>query len=553
MTMTSVNLYQYQIDLSNKLADELLDINVEVKVDKSLSVIKKSNYFFLQAPLGSGKTRLVSRVASLLIDSDNFNTKTFSFDLPGLSHSFTEKLETKIIILTPVSVITQWEEELKRWNIDFYTIKTPKSVKNAADITKKVILVSDIRTADLTAENLKDTVIVIERENRIIDEGPNKGKKVTSDNYGYYKPDGTYALYKYKTEKVTVNDNYGYFCPDSLQFYIFVDECDTIKINKNFGPVIRNNIKSLLFFTANDMPVNNAFDLTELNEIRYTLTKQDVEKIITIPPLIEKTYKIDNNNIITNNYIELPLAIRTQLQNGDIINVFKTYNLPDTANAVDFLQAVIIEKNDAIQNHIKLTGRKDDTFVYSTKNSILKIEDSIKYWSKSCHLCKKSIKGDYTNCIKCFYFYCTDCEKSSICEFCKPNSITTIFRTREQAFHSIVANISSRDKTPKKTLLYCSSPSLIQQLNSQLEIHNCWAIEFDGSTDVRKGKIAKFKEADTNIYLICNSVTNSAGIHLPECTDIIIYHEMAHKYDTQIIGRGQRLGRTSSLHVHRII
>ena len=54
--------------------------------------------------------------------------------------------------------------------------------------------------------------------------------------------------------------------------------------------------------------------------------------------------------------------------------------------------------------------------------------------------------------------------------------------------------------------------------------------------------------------LIINSTKHCAGLNLQSATDLIFAHKIIDvNVETQVIGRGQRIGRTSSLRVHYIM
>jgi hypothetical protein len=49
---------------------------------------------------------------------------------------------------------------------------------------------------------------------------------------------------------------------------------------------------------------------------------------------------------------------------------------------------------------------------------------------------------------------------------------------------------------------------------------------------------------------LLNAKNYGSGLNLQMTTDIIIYHKMSKDLENQVIGRGQRLGRTDALNVH---
>ena len=63
--------------------------------------------------------------------------------------------------------------------------------------------------------------------------------------------------------------------------------------------------------------------------------------------------------------------------------------------------------------------------------------------------------------------------------------------------------------------------------------------------------ISNFKNDDLDILLL-NSEFCASGINLENTTDIVLYHTMNSNRTTQVIGRGQRPGRTCQLNVWKL-
>ena len=98
-------------------------------------------------------------------------------------------------------------------------------------------------------------------------------------------------------------------------------------------------------------------------------------------------------------------------------------------------------------------------------------------------------------------------------------------------------------------LVFSSSDIFFDKIENKL---------FDNTFTLRQAKgigqkkaIAEFKEGKVDI-LYLNSQFNGAGIELTECTDIIFMNRMHESIEKQVIGRGQRMGRKTSLNVHYI-
>ena len=67
-----------------------------------------------------------------------------------------------------------------------------------------------------------------------------------------------------------------------------------------------------------------------------------------------------------------------------------------------------------------------------------------------------------------------------------------------------------------------------------------------------KDTIDRFKNNDINVLLI-NTEYFGTGLNLQFATDIILYHRFVPEFEEQIIGRAQRMGRTTKLNVYYLM
>jgi SNF2 family DNA or RNA helicase len=72
--------------------------------------------------------------------------------------------------------------------------------------------------------------------------------------------------------------------------------------------------------------------------------------------------------------------------------------------------------------------------------------------------------------------------------------------------------------------------------------------KLSGSTGRISNIIKKYDDGDIPVLLL-NAKHFGSGLNLQMTTDIIIFHRMSSDLEKQVIGRGQRLGRTSTLNV----
>jgi SNF2 family DNA or RNA helicase len=73
-----------------------------------------------------------------------------------------------------------------------------------------------------------------------------------------------------------------------------------------------------------------------------------------------------------------------------------------------------------------------------------------------------------------------------------------------------------------------------------------------GSSHQQNNTIAQFKAGELRVIML-NTCHSGSGIDLHCATDLIIYQKLKTEIQTQVIGRADRPGRTSGLHVHHLL
>lgn len=508
--ISTINLRQYQKDIGSQLCEAMLENEVKIYTnpDEGHRVIRETNSFFLTSPLGSGKTRMIANTISLMSGQPSLTEKSFTFDIEGRIICNTKTFKSKILIIVPVSIFPQWKEELNLWNISFYEILVPSKIKKISEISEEVILTTDLRTKDL------------------------------------YKD----------------------FIDSPHHLYVFIDEFDTIKIDKKFHTNNSLYYKSKVNISASYNEGVDPYPLKfEKNVLtQFLVTQETVDEHIELPPIILNEVKFTLKGIFKDLENEFTPDMNRNIVSGNFVGVFGNYGLRITDGIPELMKRIIFSKEKDIRDHIALVDLKGkkDAFILRVEESIETINKTLEIYMSKCSICKSSLSGA-RSCVQCYDYCCDSClNKSHECTACSAVGGVilkdTPSFTRIGCMKDILNSIKSRpgigdSNPPRKVLVYCEKESLVIELSRILDSYNIWNLTLNGSSPVRMEKISKFKRADTDIFLVCNSIQNSAGICLPETTDIIVYHELSEKYDVQILGRGQRIGRTCSLYVHRIL
>ena len=189
--------------------------------------------------------------------------------------------------------------------------------------------------------------------------------------------------------------------------------------------------------------------------------------------------------------------------------------------------------------------------------------------TKSCPICTSVVENPcLTDCCKnifCMGCYvtalsyskqkqCPHCRKSNrdianltlINDTSKNNQINnepTLPKKQEKLIQII------KNKPDGKFLVFSEYSNSFNNIVNNLKDNTITYNKLNGSTGRVTNLIEQFSNNELKVLLL-NAKHCGSGLNLQMTTDIIIYHKMDHELEQQIIGRGQRLGRTSTLNIH---
>jgi SNF2 family DNA or RNA helicase len=102
-----------------------------------------------------------------------------------------------------------------------------------------------------------------------------------------------------------------------------------------------------------------------------------------------------------------------------------------------------------------------------------------------------------------------------------------------------------------KVLIFANYDETIQKIKNILDENKIIYDQLGGTHKEISRTVDKFTKCEKSCVLIVNSIKHCSGLNLQSATDLIFAHKILDKaIETQVIGRGQRLGRTSQLRVH---
>jgi SNF2 family DNA or RNA helicase len=110
------------------------------------------------------------------------------------------------------------------------------------------------------------------------------------------------------------------------------------------------------------------------------------------------------------------------------------------------------------------------------------------------------------------------------------------------------------EKNYNKVLIFANYDETIKKTIDKLTDEKIKFWKLGGSHSEINNIVEKFTNCNTTCVMIINSMKHCSGLNLQTATDLIFTHKIIDQsIETQVIGRGQRLGRTSTLKVHYLM
>jgi SNF2 family DNA or RNA helicase len=235
------------------------------------------------------------------------------------------------------------------------------------------------------------------------------------------------------------------------------------------------------------------------------------------------------------------------------------------------------------EQQMKFINRKTKKLKYKPEETAeaveyVKIEDTTEESEEiTCSICLSEIEDDFT-LVQCGHAYCTLCLRTILmqnpdrcpqCNFSLKNTILytprfEVVMNREMAdmikkYGTKIAhliNICKNDLKDEKTIIYCDSPSLIDNLVEFLNENKISTI----TPTPKKGMLETIEEFKTvKQILVLSSEFNASGLNIQFAKSIILLQPIRGEYakirqtEHQIIGRLHRIGQTKEINLIRLI
>jgi SNF2 family DNA or RNA helicase len=330
----------------------------------------------------------------------------------------------------------------------------------------------------------------------------------------------------------------------------------------------------------------------------YFLVKNDDEYVVksfTMPSPHIFHHKCRNPNIIRVVRDIVPANIMNMIEGGNIQGAIQQLGGEETDDH-NIVSLITRKKKEELHEaeekenkykkleHSSTKSERDRYLMWSQKKKSLEsqlkcVEERFAHiLDNDCPICQSTIQNPVmVPC--CQNIFCGECiipwlQQKGTCPFCR-----TMIEAKKLIFISKSSDEKKDDGTEEKKdeekkdekVSNLTKPEMILNIISQnpqgkfivfsnydesyilikntFTEHNQKCIEIRGTVAMRTKSLKRYEEGEVNVIFL-NSMMNGAGINLEMTTDIIMYHEMTELLEKQLIGRANRIGRTSELNIH---
>lgn len=443
-----------------------------------------------------------------------------------------DKLPANLILVSP-TILKQWEKELEYTELRVGVIATKKDIDNVNADNCDVVLV--------TPTNYNDLIKSYSRYawKRFIFDEPGHNKVIGMKNVQA----GFYWLVTATPSHIISQHRNG---RESFMKKIIGDEC--YQIEEQFaGMIVRNNLDF----------VQTSFNMPPTYHTNYSCFQ----------PLYKAVIGLVNDNI------------KTMIEADNIEGVIEALGGTKTNNIIELVKQKLTEELENVEAKIRIyTMRREQTKIDEwtlKKNSVLNKLNTIEnrlatMISGNCNICFDKLVNPIME-PSCHNLFCGKCiltwlRTKQSCPLCRQNIVANELIYLRDSEHTeskleveekkltkqeTIVNII-KNKPEGKFIIFSSYDQTFDQIYSTLLENSIKFKLIKGSSQQMQNTIDDYKTGDLQVIFL-NSKFNGSGINLQETTDIIIYHDMSESTKTQIIGRANRIGRTSPLYVHHLM
>ena len=336
--------------------------------------------------------------------------------------------------------------------------------------------------------------------------------------------------------------------------------------NHNNNLSLNNNIKNHIDTLYNNLIQYNLSDIS----YNTTINENESDSDESLDDILENQNNQNNQN---NKELEEFNNIIKNIMNKNLDNNLNDltiyFNTNENSNFLKNNYKSIIKcikkKKYSIKSNIKNVNKN----IKSIEEKINSLKDRISnIEKKNCPICIDIAENpcisaccNQTFCFKCITL-CINSDRKKRCPMCRvkfnlskltllDNSANNIEETNNLLTKNEMLLKILNDNPNGRYLIFSEYENTFNNIIKLFEKNEIKYNRLNGSAGRIRNIIKDYKTNKINILLL-NAKYYGSGLNLQMTSDIIIYHRMNRELEEQLIGRGQRLGRTSQLKIHHL-
>ncbi len=536
------NLYPHQLSAIHMMENRETKKTIKTQVNENYTSSMNTNLGIYSDITGYGKT--LGMIGLIVRDNMSWDVHTpYEHQFISYSHGRGNimimsvkkyhRLDTTLIVAGP-SIMKQWSDELLHTNLKTGTVTSKKLIEKIDVNQYDVILCS-----------------------------PSMYNKFTEkwENYAWKRfvfDEPTHV--KIPAMKSIIAGFYWFITATPEQLLYRTTQNRRHFVGSLFGYNIHTDIFRKLIVKNDDNFVKQSYTIPQTNHINYECYQPMYNMV---------------RGLVTDQVAEMISA-------GNIEGAVTSLGGNKTSNIVELIKRQINEDID--EANLKITkytrrgvGYEDQLSEWKEKKAKLdtklnELDNRFKdILNGTCNICfDKYDKPVMLSC--CQNIFCGQCifkwmERKNTCPLCRqPVSLKDIIyiSDKDDSRDSIITHEHKKKTKPDtvaeiigknkdgKFIVFSAYDEGFSSISRSLDVEDIKYGHIIGHKTTRERILNSFKKGDVQVIFL-NSNSNGAGINLQECTDIILYHEMDESQSTQILGRANRIGRSTSLNVHHLI
>jgi len=518
---------------------------------RKMNIEIETNYGILADKVGSGKT---FEIMGLIVygQMPKERDKILSSSVYSvLKYKDTKKTIKTNLIIVPHNIIIQWKDTFKLSTLKTHIIAKHIDVdflEFEENIFENEPAIADADFNEKNCIEYYDTIII----------------SATMFDYYYEK------FKEIKYARIIIDEIVSIKLPTNLEFncnflwFLTATPTGIKTIRRNY---IRYIVSNMSDYVINNIIVKNNNEYID-ESMKLPSIKQITIKCLT-PKQLKMIKGYVDNEIMTmlnaGNIQEAVIKLNCNIDTSDSILEVITKKikkeLHNKKQELEYEQKRIPDDTKIHEERIKKLELK----IVELESKCSGIEARVKsFKEENCPICFDELELPMLTpccnnlfCVKCL----TNCRTCPMCRE-KINLATCLVIDDKQEKEKKVENklclkidnlITIIKSNPNgKFIVFSNYDKTFDNINKKLSENNIVNSRLVGSNIVINNIIKRFEKGEIKVLML-NALNYGSGINLQMASDIIIYHELDIELETQVIGRAQRLGRTTELNVYYLL